>query len=360
MLNKILFIRRDNIGDLICTTPAIHAVRKHCPNAKIGILVNSYNAEVVMNNPDIDEVYIYEKAKHVPEKNKLSVWLNNSKILIKIRKEKYDMAIACGSYSPRLARYTYMTQARIRIGYSPKNVNKSLFYNMSLKEAEKPMHEVERVFNLLSPLGIDGLPDKLRVFPSTTEIQRVREFLQRRRSLANARDDRLLSATSGIPFQNGELLIAFHISSRKPENRWSAEKFISLAELILKQKNAEIMLLWSPGSEKNPYHPGDDEKAELIIKAVPQIIPYKTNHLRELIAALSLANLVVCLDGGTMHIAAALEKPIVTIWGSTDPHRWRPWGVKHTILQGSDRKAENVNVETVFDAIKQFLKEITR
>ncbi len=73
MHKKILFIRRDNIGDLVCTTPAIHAFRKVFPELKIGILVNTYNADVVKNNPDIDEIYVYEKAKHVPEKNKFLV-----------------------------------------------------------------------------------------------------------------------------------------------------------------------------------------------------------------------------------------------------------------------------------------------
>lgn len=350
MLNKILFIRRDNIGDLICTTPAIHAVRRAYPRAKIGILVNSYNAEAVMNNPDIDEIYIYEKAKHVPEKKKFSVWWSNLKILSKIRKERYDLAIACGSYSSRLARYTYMTGARIRIGYIPAKTEKSHFYTISLKESSEPLHEVERVFNLLSPLGIEGSPNALRIFPSLTEIKKVEEFLQRRKQIPNC---------SSFLSQN-KILIAFHISSRKPENRWSAEKFISLARFVLKNYDVTIVLLWSPGSDKNPYHPGDDEKAELIIREVPQIISYRTNHLRELIAALSLANLVVCLDGGAMHIAAALGKPIVTIWGSTDPHRWRPWGVKHIILQGKDRKAENIEVSSVFEAIKKFLKEITR
>ena len=62
-MNRVLFIRRDNIGDLICTTPAIHALRKNFPAAKIGVLVNSYNADAVAGNPDVDEVYIYEKAK---------------------------------------------------------------------------------------------------------------------------------------------------------------------------------------------------------------------------------------------------------------------------------------------------------
>ncbi|MEM2661459.1 MAG: glycosyltransferase family 9 protein [Nitrososphaeria archaeon] len=342
MISKILFIRRDNIGDLVCTTPAIHAARQAYPEAKIGILVNSYNAEIVKNNPDIDEIYIYEKAKHVPEKNKLAIWFNNLKILTKIRKEKYDIAIACGSYSPRLERYAFMTGAKLRVGYLPSK-SKSPFYNMPIIEPQKPMHEVERVFTLLSPLGIKASPDVMRIFPSQTEIQRVKDFLLKRSFFANA--------------QNDKPLIAFHISSRKSENRWSHDNFISLARLILENHNTNIMLLWSPGSENNPYHPGDDEKAELIIKAVPEIIPFKTIRLSELIAALSFAELVVCLDGGAMHIAAALGKPIVTIWGSTDPTRWRPWGVKHVILKGNNKRADDVDVESVYEATVHLMKE---
>src|SRR3989304_5858745 len=78
-MNKVLFIRRDNIGDLICTTPAIHALREKFPAAKIGVLVNSYNADAVAGNPDVDEVYVYEKAKHAEGKNRFLVWLGNLK-----------------------------------------------------------------------------------------------------------------------------------------------------------------------------------------------------------------------------------------------------------------------------------------
>ena len=144
MITKILFIRRDNIGDLVCTTPAIHAVREKYPDAKIGILVNTYNADAISNNPDIDKVYIYEKAKHATDKNKLSVWLNNLRVLQKIRKEKYDVAIGCGSYSPRLARYTMLTGAKTRIGYLKKGMEKSKFYNMPLYDLEKNSMKLKR------------------------------------------------------------------------------------------------------------------------------------------------------------------------------------------------------------------------
>ena len=49
-LNSILVIRRDNIGDLVCTLPLISALRRHYPNARIEALVNSYNCDVLDGN----------------------------------------------------------------------------------------------------------------------------------------------------------------------------------------------------------------------------------------------------------------------------------------------------------------------
>lgn len=337
-MNKILFIRRDNIGDLICTTPAIRAVRNKFPLAKVGILVNTYNAEVIINNPDVDEVYIYEKAKHAPDKSKFSVWWNNFRILKKIRKERYDVAIGCGSYSPRLARYTYYTGAKKRIGYLRKEMGTSKYYNMPLYETEDNLHEVERTCNLLSPLGIKDIEMSLRVFPSQEEVQNVKNF------------------SGSSRFKIEKPAIAFHISSRRSENRWPVDKFIELGRLIMDKYKSPILLLWSPGSEKNVYHPGDDENAEKIINALgTSVIPYKTTRLSQLVAALSVAGIVVCCDGGAMHIAAGLGKPIVTIWGSTNPDRWKPYGVKHILLQDETKKAENINVKTVFEAVEKLL-----
>jgi ADP-heptose:LPS heptosyltransferase len=58
-MQRILVIRRDNIGDLACTTPMIHLLRRHFPNAWIGALVTHYNAPVLAGNTDLDEVLHY-------------------------------------------------------------------------------------------------------------------------------------------------------------------------------------------------------------------------------------------------------------------------------------------------------------
>src|SRR5574337_1011692 len=103
-IGSVIFIRRDNIGDLVCTTPAIRAVRRAFPRAKIGVLVNSYNAPVLKGNPDIDRLYVYRKPKHLPGKSRLSVLWENFKVFREIRREGYEVAIAGGSFSRTLAR----------------------------------------------------------------------------------------------------------------------------------------------------------------------------------------------------------------------------------------------------------------
>ena len=245
--------------------------------------------------------------------------------------------MGCGSYSPRLARYTFFTGAPIRIGYMKKD-SKDSSYTTPLYESGDVLHEVERACKLLSPLGINSAPPPMAVFPARDELVKMRKLLN-------------------IPDTGGRApLIAFHISSRRSENRWPAEKFAELGRFIAGRTRAAILLLWSPGSEKNPYHPGDDEKAEAIEHSMePKPIVCRTTSLRELIAALGLADLVVCGDGGAMHIAAALGKPIVTMWGSTNPDRWRPWGTPHVILQTESRKAEDISAGTVFNAVEKLL-----
>ncbi len=332
---KILFIRRDNIGDLVCTTPAIRAVRQKYPEARVCVLVNSYNAAVMTENPDVDEVYVYEKAKHRGKKGRLSVLAANAGLMRRIRAEKFDCAIACSSsYSPRLARYTVLTKARLRIGYAEQD-KPSRSYNSPVQAPAGPVHEVEAVMGLLRPIGITGPPPPLSVRPNPHTLQRIKDTIKKESS--------------------NKTLIAFHISSRKPENRWPVESFAALINKITAAFNVSPLVLWSPGADDNPLHPGDDHNAEILGKALGnKAILFKTKTLGELIAALSAADMAVCLDGGAMHLAAGLGKPLLTIWGSTDPAHWAPWGVEHIILRSPQANARAVGVDEAFSAFKTF------
>src|SRR2546427_4349754 len=87
---RILVIRRDNIGDLVCTTPLIFALRERFPRAHIAALVNTYNEPVLSGNTAIDAVHAYEKGKHRGEKGSIvSVYAARLKLIMRLRKERY-------------------------------------------------------------------------------------------------------------------------------------------------------------------------------------------------------------------------------------------------------------------------------
>lgn len=330
-IKSVIFIRRDNIGDLVCTTPAIRAVRLAFPDARIGMLVNSYNAEVVRGNPDINELFVYEKWKHAGGKTRPRVWFENWKELRRVRASAFEAAIGCSyAWSERVARLTASTRAQMRVGIAPKQ-SACASYTHAVPQASAPIHEVEAVMRLVEPLGVDGAPPALVVQPDKAEVKAVMARLEE----------------AGM--RAGERLVAMHISSRRERNRWPKEAFAILGDM-LQTGGARVVLLWSPGAADNPLHPGDDAAAQWIasnMKRPPLAI--KTGRLAELIAALSIVDNVVCCDGGAMHIAAGLAKPIVTIWGSTDERRWRPWGVPHIIIK-NDGKADATKITQAYAA----------
>jgi len=84
---RFLVIRRDNIGDLVCTTPLLAGLRRHYPQAHIAALVNSYNCDVLAGNPDVDEIFAYTKAKHRQSgETLLGVYAQRLRMFIEMRR----------------------------------------------------------------------------------------------------------------------------------------------------------------------------------------------------------------------------------------------------------------------------------
>ena len=87
-------------------------------------------------------------------------------------------------------------------------------------------------------------------------------------------------------------------------------------------------------------------------------LPYPTLSLPDLIGALSLCDAVVCSDGGAMHLAAGLGKPIACFFGDSPVARWRPWGVPHVVLQSESQRVEDVPVEAAINAASTLLQDL--
>lgn len=340
---KILIIRRDNIGDLVCTTPLISALRGHFPDAEICALVNSYNVAVLENNPDIDTLYAYTKAKHRPSnKSKVQVYWERLKMFVELRRKRFDYAIIAGApFLPRALKLARLIKPRHIVGFVEPDKSGTQHIDIAVPYGPPhQVHEVEDVFRLLAPIGVHGQPPRARLFSYPEEVRKAQSELE-----AQA-------------WKPSHLLIGIHISARKQSQRWPAANFAELVRQLHKTHAASFMLFWSPGESDNPLHPGDDAKAEAIMKALPgiPILAYPTHELGQLIGALSVCDTVICSDGGAMHLAAGLGKPILCFFGKSNANRWHPWAVPYVLLQPPSLDVKDVSVSEALSGFAHLLE----
>jgi ADP-heptose:LPS heptosyltransferase len=226
--------------------------------------------------------------------------------------------IATTSPQPRVIKLARWLKPKRIIGFGAVSG-----LDVALPLAREGRHEVEDVFRLASIYGIDGPPPVCRVFPNAS------------------------APVAGFT-------IGIHISARKPSQRWPAERFAETIRAIAAQGPVRFMLLWSPGAEDNRLHPGDDAKAGEVLGKIASdaaVIARPTGTLPELIAALAECNVLICADGGAMHLAAGLGLPIVCLFGNSGAARWHPWGVPYRLLQKPSLDVADIGVDEVVDAL---------
>ena len=396
-MTKFLVIRRDNIGDLVCTTPLFEALKARFPESTIHALVNSYNSAVLEGNPNIAAIHVYEKLKH--EKNIFRApWIIARRIslLAKLRQMGFDYAIIAGSaFQPRAVNYLRWIRPKHIIGYLAQAHAASRIIDLGLPlENAYGLHEVEATFRLLTKLDIHGQPSNVKVYPNVPfhepkpngrvdQARRIHQAADETRCAVFSTVDPLYlihptttiqahgpsevsappkQAASNEPARNNQqhpLCVGVHISSRKPSQRWPEDNFVEFIRHLREQYAAKVLLFWSPGTESDKRHPGDDNKANAILTQLndPAVIAMPTSTLRDLIDAMAEPDLFVCSDGGAMHIAAGLDKPILCFFGDSDASHWHPWGVLNELLQTESRVATDISVA---DAIRGFEKLLAR
>lgn len=319
MTLRILVVRRDNIGDLVCATPLFAALRRHYPDAHIAALVNSYNAAVLEGNPDVDAVHVYTKLKHRrPDESWIATVLAHWRLLSALRKPAFDHVILAKSGFDRhgLAMARRLRPRNI-VGYAPD------------EPIDREVHEVEVVMKLAARLGVTERPGPLRVFAAPERVARWRARLP----------------------VGAQRWVALHISAREPGRVWPVERFVSLIRAL----RAGVVLLWAPGPADDPRHPGDDTRAAAIAAAAAageKLFMARTESLEDLIAVLSLCSGFIGPDGGAMHIAAGLRLPTVALFENL-PYKqrhWYPWQVPYEMVSPETRNIADIPVERVVQA----------
>lgn len=157
-------------------------------------------------------------------------------------------------------------------------------------------------------------------------------------------------------------IIGIHLSARRPLQQWPTDQFAALIDsLLVRFPRARILVTWSPGQRDDSLHPGDDEKADTLAKTlssrpIAQRVQFKaTSTPSDLLRVQSVCDVFFCSDGGAMHLAAALGKRVIAMFGDSDHIRWSPIGDNHRVITTAGHDVREIDVSLALTEISDAL-----
>ncbi len=301
---NILLVRLRLIGDVVFTTPAIRAIRRHYPDARITYIVEEEAAAVVRHNPHLDAV-IVARSPHAPGRLRADIAL-----IRRLRRERYDLAIDFHG-GPRSSLLTWLSGAPTRIGYEVAGRSWMYTTRVPRPRALRPRHSVVSQWDVLLPLGITPPDPEL----DATEMPDDP-------TAASAVARRLAAAGIGA----GNPIVVVHVSAGNPFRRWPSASFVELVRrLASTDPKRRIILTSGPSDAAAAAAIARDARAQLAADERPAIVECGEFDLAELRALVGRAALYIGGDSGPLHIAGTTGVPVVGLYGPTLPVRSQPF-----------------------------------
>ena len=301
---QCILVRTTNwVGDLVMTTPAIEAVRMNFPDSTLTVLARPWVTPLLENHPAVDHV--------LPLKTGNGYFSHSVEIIRaarELRKMKFDLAIIFQN-AFEAALLAYLGGIRLRIGYNTDGRGFLLSHSVIRGEEVLSLHQVEYYLSLLRAMGWEAESRDPRLFVSEKDKETIHSLLS---SKGIGQEHFLLGLSPGAVFG--------------PAKRWPAERFAAIGDWAADRWGAKIVVMGTQGEM------GICSAVSHSMKHDPVNLCGRTK-LGEAMALIERCQFFVTNDSGLMHIAAALNVPMVAIFGSTDPVATGPRSGKARIVQ---------------------------
>lgn len=300
-----------NLGDVVLTTGAVALLKRAYPEARITMLVKPVVRGAVENNPVVDEVIVFD---YKPRENSWGQMLDMVKA---IKKRNFDLSLSLDR-KLRPALLAFLARIPERVGpskvFGPKKSKVTWLYTKTV-----PIE-----YDLDSVLQADTYQNIVRGLTGQTQAEKEVPVFARITPEAEAKATQLISKLPA-----GEKIIALCVKGTFPLKTWPKEYFAEVVQALSAEYTASFFVTGGPG---------DKEYAEEVIAAcsVPVANFCGETDLVELAALLKASDLLVSVDTGGGHIAAACQVPMVVMYGCTSPDRWYPVNSKARVLTSKE------------------------
>jgi 3-deoxy-D-manno-octulosonic-acid transferase/heptosyltransferase-1 len=311
---KILIVKLSAIGDVIHTLPALNALRRHFPNAHITWLVEEGARDMVQGHPALDRVIVSGRKRWLADAARgrcADAFGGAARFVHCLRDTHYDLLLDFQA-SLKSGLLIALTRARRKVGFDKGMVHSEhshVFLNERIAPVSMEIHALKRGLILLEAIGVPcgQISYELPIGPA--DIQAA---------------DSLLRATGRV---DSPLLVAVNPVAKWSTKLWPETRFAALADGLIADLKAAVVFTGAP--EDRPLI--ERIMAAMTRRGAANLAGQTT--LKTLAALFQRVDLVVTTDTGPMHLAAAVETPVVALFGPTAHWRTGPFGPGHRIVR---------------------------
>jgi heptosyltransferase-2 len=301
-IERILIRGVNWLGDAVMTTPALNAVRASFPSARITLLATPLVAELFSPHKDIDEVMLYDKkGRHAGLSGRL-------RLARELKKRRFDMAVLLQN-ALDAALIAWLAGIHIRIGYRTDCRGLLLTKGCPVTAETRGLHHVEYYLRMLSHFGITARSRELSLTVTEEEERGAMELL---REAGVGPSDFLLGINPGATYGSAK--------------RWYPERFAAVADELCGRWNGKTVITGGPDEREIADEISAAAKGKCLNLA-------GRTSVRQLMALIKRCNLFISNDSGPMHIAAALNVPLVAIFGPTDHTATSPFSDRALVVR---------------------------
>ncbi len=302
---NILIIKPSALGDIALTLPVLASLRASFPDARITWLIRPEFAPLLENVPGLDDILIFQRKR-------LGKWWCNPqafaalmRLFAKLRKGRFDLVLDLQGLF-RTAFFAWLTGSKKRLGMNTAREFATIFYTRKIDLDPDSLHVIDHYRKILAASGAKTIINDFNLLPTAQVDKRVGQLLR----------------DNNIGQQDYVVLVT---GSAHDSKCWPVEKFAALADRVHRRFALGVVAVGVAGEK-----PTIDRLLKLTDAAVVDLAGQ--TDIPTLIALLAGARLVIGNDTGPTHIAAALNVPVIIIFGPTNPLRIRPYNRPHAVV----------------------------
>ena len=329
---KILVLQLKRIGDLILTTPALAALRKRFPEARITLCTDSACSTLAVAMPFVDDVLVFRRRS-----GDCALWT-------RLALERFEVCLDFTG-NDRSAFFTLLSKARRRIAFSAvrKTTFRPLVYSEFVKSSAKRNHTIDRHLELLKPLGIEEADSPVTLHLPESAFENAAGLLKE----------------VGIT----EPFAVVHPGTARPEKYWLPERWAAVIDHCQGVLGIPCVLTGTLAPGERPHI----DAIRTSLRTRCHDLAGKTDLL-VLAALIARCRILLSMDSAPVHFGAAFGTPQVSLFGETNPFQWRPRHERAAILMAghaeplrefsphyTPRPLSDLSTESVIAAIRSLL-----